>query len=176
MESAFLFGAECAALTHGHASGFLPAGFLSELIARLIAGEELRSAVENTRETLVLHEGHEETLERVNAALELSAATVPVTAAIDRLGLGWVGEEALAISVLCALRFPHDWATATLAAVNHSGDSDSTGSVCGGILGAHLGGGAIPRRWVENLEGRDLLQAVAEDLFRASDERLYSPQ
>ncbi len=164
-ERAFLIGAECAALTHGHESAYWPAGFLSELISRLIAGEELRKAVEITRETLVLHEGHEETLNRVNAALELSQRGTPETVAIEKLGRGWVGDEALAISLFCALRFPRDWSAATLAAVNHSGDSDSTGSICGGILGAYLGCGAIPPRWLECLENRVVLQTVADDLL-----------
>jgi ADP-ribosyl-[dinitrogen reductase] hydrolase len=34
-------------------------------------------------------------------------------------------------------------------AVKHSGDSDSTGSITGNILGALLGKGAIPEVWLE---------------------------
>ena len=69
----------------------------------------------------------------------------------DRLpsfGEGWVAEEALAIGVAAALA-THDIEEAVLAAVNHSGDSDSTGSICGNILGAALGIGAwrAPNGW-----------------------------
>ncbi|MEJ2239676.1 MAG: ADP-ribosylglycohydrolase family protein, partial [Gemmatimonadales bacterium] len=33
LDDPFTLGAECAAITHGHSSGYLPAGYLSELIA-----------------------------------------------------------------------------------------------------------------------------------------------
>src|SRR5699024_6849945 len=58
---------------------------------------------------------------------------------IHALGEGWVAEEALAIAVFCAVRYQDDFAAAIRAAVNHKGDSDSTGAICGNILGAWLG-------------------------------------
>jgi len=60
------------------------------------------------------------------------------------IGGGWVGEEALGIAVFCALRFCDNWKAGVLAAVNHGGDSDSTGSIAGAILGTLLGVQAIP--------------------------------
>ena len=62
---------------------------------------------------------------------------------IHALGEGWVAEEALAIAVFCAVRYQHDFADAIRAAVNHKGDSDSTGAICGNILGAWLGKEAV---------------------------------
>ena len=52
-----------------------------------------------------------------------------------------------------------------LLAVNHSGDSDSTGSIAGNILGLIHGEEGIPARWLEGLEVRDLIAAVATDLW-----------
>jgi len=49
--------------------------------------------------------------------------------------------------------------------VNHSGDSDSTGAITGSILGALLGDGAIPQSWLNELELRDVIEEIAEDLF-----------
>ncbi|RQW83376.1 MAG: ADP-ribosylglycohydrolase family protein [Geobacter sp.] len=37
-------------------------------------------------------------------------------------------------------------------AVNHSEDSDSTGSITGNILGALLGNWAMPWEWLERVE------------------------
>ncbi|MFN8027118.1 MAG: ADP-ribosylglycohydrolase family protein [Acidimicrobiia bacterium] len=54
---------------------------------------------------------------------------------IEALGAGWVAEEALAIGVYCAL-VATDLRAGLLLAVNHSGDSDSTGSIAGNLLGA----------------------------------------
>ncbi|MBK8809431.1 MAG: ADP-ribosylglycohydrolase family protein [Acidobacteria bacterium] len=63
---------------------------------------------------------------------------------VSVLGGGWVGEEALAISIYCSLVSENDLSGALLLAVNHSGDSDSTGAITGNILGALHGIGAIP--------------------------------
>jgi ADP-ribosyl-[dinitrogen reductase] hydrolase len=50
-------------------------------------------------------------------------------------------------------------------AVNHSGDSDSTGSIAGNLLGAMLGAHAIPSQWLEMLELREEITALADDLL-----------
>jgi len=163
----FALGAECAAITHGHASGYLPAGYLSELIARLVRGVELEAAVRATRHSLVNYDGHQETLGMVDRALELVDSKMPLPEAIAQLGEGWVGEEALAIALFAALKHTHDWKASTLAAVNHSGDSDSTGSICGAILGAALGVEAIPTSWIERIENRSLLEKTAADMYAA---------
>ena len=52
-----------------------------------------------------------------------------------------------------------------LLSVNHSGDSDSTGSIAGNILGALYGFDIIPEHWIEDLELKELIGEVASDLF-----------
>lgn len=78
------------------------------------------------------------------------------------LGQGWVGEEALAIGLLCALR-ADSLADALLLSVNHSGDSDSTGSICGNLVGARDGVGAIPSHWLSELELREVIERLGEE-------------
>jgi ADP-ribosylglycohydrolase len=53
---------------------------------------------------------------------------------VEQLGGGWVAEEALATALFCALKATN-FAEGVLLAVNHSGDSDSTGSLTGNLLG-----------------------------------------
>ena len=101
-------------------------------------------------------------------ALELSENDAPDVDNIELLGGGWVGEEALAIAVYAAIRHADDFSGALVAAVNHSGDSDSTGAICGNILGALLGTPAIGKRWFDDLELNDLIVEIADDLFCAS--------
>ena len=48
--------------------------------------------------------------------------------------------------------------------MNHDGDSDTTGAIGGNLLGAALGEDAIPPRWLAELEGREVIAAVADDL------------
>jgi hypothetical protein len=49
-------------------------------------------------------------------------------------------------------------------AVNHDGDSDSTGLIAGHLLGAMLGLSEIPARWLAPLELRGVIEEVADDL------------
>ena len=51
-----------------------------------------------------------------------------------------------------------------MLAVNHGGDSDSTGSIAGNLPGARFGVETIPERWLGPLELRDVISAVADDL------------
>ena len=162
---AFQFGAEFAAITHGHPSGYLTAGFLAEMVAHTIIGRSLSEATEACKARLVRWDGHDETLEMVNLAQKLAKSDEPVEGAIPMIGEGWVGEEALGIALYCALKFPDDFAAGVLASVNHSGDSDSTGAICGAILGAHLGIDAIPERWVEGVEDSEYIRELAAGMF-----------
>ncbi|MBN1613166.1 MAG: ADP-ribosylglycohydrolase family protein [Deltaproteobacteria bacterium] len=162
---AFKWGAEFAAITHGHPSGYLPAGFLSELIAWIISGKPLPEAIDLTMQELVKYEDFEETLDKVRTALKLAGANRPVADSIRALGEGWVGEEALAVSLYCSLVYPDHWREGVLAALNHTGDSDSTGSITGAILGASLGIEAIPAQWVGDVENPEAIEKTATDMF-----------
>jgi ADP-ribosylglycohydrolase len=53
-----------------------------------------------------------------------------------------------------------------IAAVNHDGDSDSTGAVTGNILGAAIGYDAIPDFYKKDLEMHDLILHMADDLYK----------
>ncbi len=75
-----------------------------------------------------------------------------------------MAEEALAVAVYCALTAEDAFARGVLLAVNHGGDSDSTGAIAGNLLGARLGAGAIPARWLDGLELREVVEQVAADL------------
>jgi ADP-ribosylglycohydrolase len=158
---AFRNGVEFAALTHGHPSGYLPGGVIAEMIALILQGATLRDAVRDSLKPLSDNAGHEETMEKTLQACELVDGSVDVDDAIKCLGEGWVGEEALAVSVYCSLKFPSSLEEAVVAAVNHSGDSDSTGSITGAIMGTLLGIEGIPDHWVRDVENRKLIEKIA---------------
>ena len=83
---------------------------------------------------------------------------------IEAIGGGWTGEEALAIALYCACRHFDNLEEALIAAVNHGGDSDSTGAVAGNILGAAVGYDALPQHFKENVEMHDLAFHLAHCL------------
>ena len=61
-------------------------------------------------------------------------------------------------------------------AVTHSGDSDSTGAICGNILGTAHGASALPAELVFDVEGRGTLLQLADDfvLEMTAGDRLHS--
>ena len=85
--------------------------------------------------------------------------------ALRILGQGWYADETFALAYFCILRYPNDYKKAIQTAVNITGDSDSVGSVAGGILGARLGIEAIPVSWVEALKGKEILEEMVEPLL-----------
>lgn len=116
---------------------------------------------------------HGEVARAVDAARTLAAAGRPTPERLETLGGGWIAEEALAIAI-CAALVAGDFADGVLLAVNHSGDSDSTGAIAGNLLGARLGIGAILSRWLEELELREAITRIAGDLDAIATERMSS--
>lgn len=174
-------GAAAAAITHGHPMGWIPAGMLSDIVDRCLYGnydflkdvvEDSLEAVKETYGTYAACAGFESLMRRaVSLAME-NRTDGPYRAetdeeAIRKLGEGWVGDEALAIAVYAALTWEHDIKNCLRAAVNHSGDSDSTGAIAGNILGAFLGLDALPGDWVDRLELTDAMKDIADMMYRA---------
>ena len=162
----FRLGCELAALTHGHPSGFLAAGFFAAVIGGLSAGASLRDAIDAATDELRTYPEHEECLAAVEGAVRLAGPGAPSAEQVELLGEGWVAEEALAIALYCAIVADGDFERGVRLAVNHSGDSDSTGSMTGNLLGALLGQDAIPSRWLRELELREVIEGIATDLFQ----------
>jgi ADP-ribosyl-[dinitrogen reductase] hydrolase len=153
----FSLAADTARMTHHHPSGYLSAGALAVIVQALLAGSDLVSAVAVARAELVRWEGHEEQTSLLDKVMGLGPLTPEEIE--SELGGGWVGEEALAIGLHAAL-VGANFADAVRIAVNHSGDSDSTGSICGNILGARDGTDVIPDAWLAVLELRDVMERL----------------
>lgn len=164
---AFNWGADAAAITHSHPDGYLPAGALAAIISFLCQGLSLDLAVKETLLILEDRAGKSETLKALEQAVSLYEKSQPSLDDIERLGRGWTGEEALAISVYCALQHPESFEKAVILSVNHGGDSDSTGSITGNIVGLMVRREGIPEKWIRNLEGADIVMQIAEELHSA---------
>lgn len=149
----FQCAAMSAALTHGHPSGYLSAGALA-LIIHQIARIGLRpaAAVETALVELRNWNDHEETYEALERALTC-----------DVVGMeGWTGEEALAMAV-CSVVRSNTMRDCLRAAVNHSGDSDSTGSIAGQIYGAWRPD-ELPWHWATKLDAYQVIVDMLEGM------------
>lgn len=164
--------AQVAAITHGHPLGYMPAAMLCHIISRIVFPDGERKPLEEivleARDTIAkLFAGDEyldELIEIVDSAIALSKDSRNDLANIHWLGEGWVAEETLAIAIYCALRYQNDFSQGMIAAVNHNGDSDSTGAVAGNILGAWIGYDSIEEKWKTNLELKGLILGTADSL------------
>lgn len=187
LKEAMEVGAKAAALTHGHDLGYLPAGMLSYMIGYLVQDSNHTIAQAMDKALLWICElfsnaPHlQEFKDLMKRAMVLSTSNLSDLEAIHELGEGWVGEEALAIALYCALKYADNFEKGIITAVNHKGDSDSTGAIAGNILGAHLGLQAIPSYFVEDLDVKELLFELGNDLYiqatkNEEEKRLHQEQ
>jgi ADP-ribosylglycohydrolase len=162
----FELGCQAAAITHGHPTGILAAGAFVSMLVLLREGGAIDEAVRATMDRLRSEPSHEETTAALQAALRLAESShEPSPRSVESLGGGWTAESALAIATYASLVAGDDFARGVRLAVNHSGDSDSAGSLTGQLLGIRLGVQAIPARWRETVELGEELVAVADDLL-----------
>lgn len=162
--------ANTAALTHGNEVAWVASGVLA-LIISLIIHQEL-SIAEAVNETLKAldksfpdsRKAVHELLSSIWSARPLATSASSDLDAIHALGEGWVANEALAIGILCALRYENDIAGAMTFAANHGGNSSTTAAIAGMLVGARIGFNAIPDRFVDRLELVDVILELADDV------------
>ncbi len=167
-----LIGAKAAAITHGHPLGFVSAAAMVHIINNAAYTDEnlynivydCLDTLEGTKET---YPETEELIKLLEKAVRLAGREIDDIDAIRRLSIngGLCAEETLAIAVYCSLKYQNSFEKAIVAAVNHSGGSNSTGAVTGSIMGAYLGVEAIPSYYLEHLELKAEIEELATDLF-----------
>lgn len=175
-EAAYKLSTDAAFLTHGHPSAIQSAGAFSWLIHELVVGgRDLRAAAESAldRAAGAAPAPDPQLLGRLEAALLLAAGPAldpeGLTAA---LGPGRVAEEALAVGLYAVLgtqassSSPVDhFLRAMRIAANHDGDSDSTASIAGNILGALYGEDCLPQAWLALSEAPGLIREMGQSLL-----------
>ena len=155
---AYEYGCDSSALTHGHPTGIIAGGAFAMLISFLMEGKTLELSLDLVERRLACEKDSEETLAAIRKARTAKD--------IAELGEGWIAEEALAVAIFCALRHSDDFKAGVLEAINITGDSDTTGSMTGNILGLLNGEKAIPENWRKNLREYAIVSQVADDLHQ----------
>ncbi len=168
-KKAFTIACDFAAITHGHPTGYLCAGFLASVISDLAINTDLRKSIENAIGILKKWDNYNETLNAIENCLKLfedikSDKVELIAETIEKLGNGWIAEEALSMSLFACLVYKNNFKNGVLFAVNHGGDSDSTGAITGNILGLINGLEQIPDKWIERLLAQDIVKQMGEDL------------
>ena len=186
--------AEC---THKHPLGYLPAAALTNLLYNIVllpteqAKHDINRLVWDSTYILdkaypeeEFREARDEMQRLCDKALKLAHSDLSDAEAILKLGEGWVGEEAWAIAIFCVVRHINSVEDAIITSVNHSGDSDSTGSITGNIMGAIYGYEHIKERDIlcpdghrleQTLELAEVILAIADDLATGCPIAAYEP-
>lgn len=173
--------AEAARITHLHDLSTLSSVFLALLIYkcmtthvidRLTFRSLISEALNKTLATVAESKEAKNFVGIIQQTVNLANSSMSDREAIAQLGEGWVAEETIAIALFCVMRHIRDFEGCLTAAVNHDGDSDSTGAVAGNIIGTILGYTGIPEKFRKHLELHDLIISVADDLAGASSARL----
>lgn len=173
-------GGDSAAITHHHPLGYLPAAFLADLIYYILIAYEnptfsvledymryVHSDLCKEYTTDIEREALKVLWTLIEKAINLAGRwDISEETAIRQLGEGWTGDEVLAIAIYCMMRYHDSFEKAIAAAVNHDGDSDSTGAICGNLMGAIVGYKAISPRFTDDLELKDLILEIADDILK----------
>lgn len=169
------------ALTHRHPTGIASSVAAAASVAHVLREGTLDGILAFTRACV----------ERLDTALLVEVGCVPhlaetigtreMLAALDDtdkekdvesddvcqlLGGAWIGEQAVATALWCALRAKGDFRDAVLRGANSSGDSDSIACIAGSIVGALVGVQGIDPAWVEGVEKTAMLDELARALHR----------
>jgi ADP-ribosylglycohydrolase len=147
-----------AALTHGHADGYLPAGAMALLVRDALNDVPWEASVARVITEIERWPASRATGETVRAAAVAASEGIASRARVSALGEGWVGEEALAVGLYGAMT-ASTFAECIELAANHDGDSDSTASIAGQLYGAKHGLAALPAEAVYRL---DVLEPLLE--------------
>lgn len=157
-----------AGLTHGHPTGKVASGAFAVIVTLICAGHGLRAAVEHTLAYLQVKPDTTETINALRIALAAADNQPPTRATVESIGGGWIAEGALAIGVYAALAHPTptEALEAFSLAVTHDGDADSTGAICGSIIGTLHGEEHLPRL-VEAVEGHSVIVDLSHSFYSA---------
>ncbi|UWQ39920.1 ADP-ribosylglycohydrolase family protein [Leisingera aquaemixtae] len=147
---------ESSALTHGHKTGQEAAAAWALILQSVLRG----APPEHAARDLTGRFGPE-TDRSLRAALDAPRDGTPET--VENLGGGWIAEEALAVALYAALA-SSSFEEGLRIAVEHSGDSDSTGAVAGNLLGLMYPGEVMAHPWRRQIECADLIDQIARDL------------
>lgn len=189
-------GAHIARVTHLHPLGYLPAALMTLLLSRIVpltpdeVKESIIDIINDGLDVMMNMYGNDyakykEYLRTLTLkAVNLAYSNISDIQAIMQLGEGWTAEEAWAISLYCVIRHIDNMKEAIIAAVNHDGDSDSTGSITGNIMGAIYGYEAIKRerlfcpygkKFEDTIELHNIILAIADDLYTGCIISEYDP-
>lgn len=178
-DHAGIIAVDCSVITHGHVLAWMPSYVCAHMIKSILDGngdiyDALNRALNGLRSRASLFKENVPMfrknslgafLDLIESAVDLSKKGMRDTDAIRMLGEGWTADEAFAIAIYSCLKYQDSFENSVVCAVNHDGDSDSTGAIAGNIMGALLGYQNIPDYYKNNVELNNIILEIADDII-----------
>ena len=144
-------------LTHAHPRSLIACGMVALTMKRLTEeiplAQAIDQAIEEARSYYQKEEPFRKELPHFEKIFSLDALSLA-----DLRPTGYVVHTLEVVFFL--LRKSLSFEEAVVSAVRLGGDADTISSIIGGIAGAYWGG--LPRRWIEGLVKKDLLEEVCQ--------------
>ncbi len=149
------------AITHRDPRAIAGSAAVAYGVARLLHGgsvEGFASEVAKFVEPL-----SPEMAERISLVEKLK--TSPPESALSQTGTGGFVLETVPAAFYCFLSRPDDFEHAVVTAANAGGDTDSIGAIAGALSGAYNGASRIPQKFLKDLEAKEYIISLADQLF-----------
>lgn len=161
---------EQASVTHVDKRVFAAAAVFADSVGYLVRGHKLETEGEVREFVKREHALATKTDPRFAEAWDDVAPDLDYINPADQLpysllNIGNEVNELVPTAVGIFLIFRHDLEEAICHAAVAGGETDALGIVVGALAGAYHGASKIPERWLEKIEHRDRLEALADQLF-----------
>lgn len=157
-------------LTHGDPTAFLSAAVLSYAITGILMEPDMPLEAQfSSAISAVDHQFREAfsevytVTETLRSVLDRATAAEPMSQVMESLQC-YSAMNCVAGAIYAAIANQHDFDTAMITAVNHSGYSSAVAGITGAILGAKMGLAALPDFYLESLEPVKALCVLADDM------------
>jgi ADP-ribosylglycohydrolase len=152
---------EISAITHAHPRSLVGCGIYAFLIREILYADDKFKAYHTAIDQALLfysaYEGFKKELSRFSRIL---SGQLPLLEEHEINSSGYI-VDTLEASIWCLLKY-NDVKSIIMAAVNLGIDTDTTGSVAGGLAGLMYGGEHIPRDWLAALARKDRIDTLVD--------------
>ena len=95
--------------------------------------------------------------------------------AVKTAGEGWHAHDAIGVAFVSILKGNGDFYKTMEYAINHDGDSDTTGAIAGALFGSLYGSSKIPQNLKDDLEDSEVIYELSKQLAETTINYTHNP-
>ncbi|MBN1129372.1 MAG: ADP-ribosylglycohydrolase family protein [Chitinispirillaceae bacterium] len=150
---------EISAITHAHPRALVGCGIYAMLVRELLTAQDKTAAFKTAIDkALAFYSRYDGFKNELNHFSRILSCKLPLLEETDINSSGYV-VDTLEASIWCLLRYD-DMKSVIIAAVNLGIDTDTTGSIAGGLAGLTYGMNGVPEEWLHTLARKRDIDAL----------------